>query len=370
MPARTCGAAGEDQRIMTDDQVVHHDVEQSAGMREARWWRSEEDDRILCYLCPRYCRIGQGQAGFCFIRKNVGGALQSLAYAQPCAIQVDPIEKKPLFHFLPGSRIFSMGTAGCNMGCKFCQNWEISKSREDQVRSAHLMPVEAVEAACSHDCPSMAFTYNEPTIWAEYVIDLSRAAHARGVRTVMVTNGYITLEALPEVYEHIDAANVDLKSFTEGFYSKVTLTHLKPVLEAITAIAARGVWVELTNLIIPTLNDDMGEIRELAQWVLDNLGPEQPLHFTAFHPDFKLMDQPPTPHSTVHAARQVALDVGLKHVYEGNVHCEEGSTTFCPACAEPVIERSWQRVLRSRLVEGKCRCGRRIAGLFAATQQS
>ncbi len=339
---------------------------ESAGLpKEARWWRAEEDGRLLCYLCPRYCRIGEGQAGFCFIRKNVGGRLYSLAYAQPCALQVDPIEKKPLFHFMPGTRVFSMGTAGCNMGCKFCQNWEISKARDDQVRSAHLEPEQVVAGALQYGCPSLAFTYNEPTIWGEYVVDIARRARPQGLGTVMVTNGYVTPEALPEIYEWIDAANVDLKAFTEDFYRRVTLTHLEPVLRTLPLLKRMGVWIEITTLLIPTLNDDMGEVERLARWVLENLGPEQPLHFTAFHPDFKLTDLPPTPHETVHEARRTAIGVGLKHVYEGNVLCEEGGTTYCPACARPVIRRSWQRVLENRLVEGRCPCGRALEGRFA-----
>ncbi|HET9482166.1 MAG TPA: AmmeMemoRadiSam system radical SAM enzyme [Candidatus Polarisedimenticolia bacterium] len=341
-----------------------HSGDRSGGKPVARWWRPEADGRLLCYLCPRYCRIGEGQAGFCFIRMNTGGALRTLAYAQPCAIQVDPIEKKPLFHYMPGARIFSMGTAGCNMGCKFCQNWEISKSRENQVRSAHLPPGQVVREAGRLDCPALAFTYNEPTIWGEYVIDISRAARRAGLRNVMVTNGYITREALPEVYEFIDAANVDLKAFSESFYAKVTLTHLRPVLDRLPEIKRRGVWVELTNLLIPTLNDDMGEIRRLSSWVVENLGRDVPLHFTAFHPDFRLTDLPPTPHETLHEARSVALAAGLRYVYEGNVHCDEGSTTRCPSCGEPVIRRAWHRIMSNRISEGRCPCGHPIAGFF------
>ena len=331
----------------------------------ARWWRPDADGRLLCYLCPRLCRIGEGQAGFCYIRRNEGGQLKSLAYAQPCALQIDPIEKKPLFHFYPGSRIFSMGTSGCNMGCKFCQNWEISKSREDQVRSVHLEPDEAVDAAVDRACPAIAFTYNEPTIWGEYVIDISREARRRRVRTVMVTNGYVTAEALPDIYENIDAANVDLKAFTEGFYQKLTLTHMEPVLETLVALSTLGVWVEVTTLIIPTLNDDMGEIHQLARWIVEHLGPERPLHLTAFHPDFKLNHLPPTPHETLHEARRVAMEAGLVHVYEGNVRCDEGATTWCPGCGRAVILRDWHRVVENRLTDGACGCGRRIAGRFA-----
>ena len=344
-----------------DREVISHDDE---GSVRALWWRGEPDGRLLCYLCPRYCRIGEGQAGFCFIRKNLGGTLYSLAYAQPCAVHVDPIEKKPLFHFMPGQRILSLGTAGCNMGCKFCQNWEISKSREDQVRSVRLEPAGVAAAARDLGCPAVAFTYNEPTIWGEYVMDISRIARGAGIKSVMVTNGYITAEALPDVYRWIDAANVDLKAFTEEFYRKITLTHLEPVLATLPALVSRGVWVEVTDLIIPTLNDDMGEIRALATWIRDNLGPEQPLHLTAFHPDFKLMDLPPTPHETLHEARKTALVAGLRHVYEGNVHCDEGSTTYCARCDRPLIRRSWHRIVANEVRDGRCPCGHRVAGYF------
>ncbi|HEY3174756.1 MAG TPA: AmmeMemoRadiSam system radical SAM enzyme [Candidatus Polarisedimenticolia bacterium] len=349
---------------MSDNQTVTGSIDRPEGMQEARWWRPEEEGRILCTLCPRYCRIGEGQAGFCFIRKNIGGTLYSLAYAQPCAINVDPIEKKPLFHYMPGTPILSMGTAGCNMGCKFCQNWEISKSREDQVRSRLLTPSQAVAAAIDNDCPSLAYTYNEPTIWGEYVVDISKVARRRGIKTVMVTNGYVTEEALADIYGWIDAANVDLKGFTEGFYRKITLTHLEPVLKTLPLLKSMGVWVEVTTLLIPGLNDDMGEIRELSRWILEHLGPEQPLHFTAFHPDFRLLDVHATPHETLHEARRVARETGLRYVYEGNVMCDEGSTTWCPSCGEPLILRSWHRVIKNRIVDGACPCGRRIAGFF------
>lgn len=340
------------------------DTHTVSGMKEALWWRPEGDGSVLCYLCPRYCRIGEGQAGFCFIRKNTGGTLYSLAYEQPCAINVDPIEKKPLFHFMPGASILSLGTAGCNMGCKFCQNWEISKSREDQVRSQRLTPPEVVTAATRRECAALAFTYNEPTIWGEYVIDIAKQARPRGLKTVMVTNGYVTQEALPDIYRFIDAANVDLKAFTEKFYRKITLTHIEPVLRTLPVLKSMGVWVEVTNLLIPTLNDGMDEVRDLSRWLIDNLGPDQPLHFTAFHPDFRMTDLPATPHETLHEARQVALAAGLRHVYEGNVHCDEGSTTWCPGCGTAVISRTWHTVRENRIVDGCCPCGRRIAGYF------
>ncbi len=336
-------------------------------LHEARWWETQPNGKLHCYLCPRHCQIGEGLSGFCFIRKNIGGKLYNLGYAQPAAVQVDPIEKKPLNHFMPGTRVFSMGTAGCNMGCFFCQNWDISKSKSDQVNSLHLEPEAVVLAAIEYDCPSLAFTYNEPTIWGEYVIDIAKVAHQMGLKTVMVTNGYITREAVHDVYEHIDAANVDLKAFTEDFYSKMTLTHLEPVLDILKILRREtNVWFELTNLLIPTLNDSSEEIKELCGWVLENLGDDVPLHFTAFHPDFKLRDKPRTPPQTIHRARRIALDMGLKYVYEGNIF-SDGANTICPGCKQIVIGRSWHSVSDMRVSEeGTCRnCGAKISGYFA-----
>jgi len=335
-------------------------------LHEARWWETLPSGKLHCYLCPRHCHIGENQTGFCFIRKNLGGKLYNLGYAQPAAVQVDPIEKKPLNHFLPGTRIFSLGTAGCNMGCFFCQNWDISKSKSDQVNSFYLAPEAVVLAAIEYNCPGIAFTYNEPTIWAEYVIDISKVAHEMGLRTVMVTNGYVTREALHEIYDHIDAANVDLKAFTENFYSKVTLTHLQPVLDVLRALRHEtSVWFEITNLIIPTLNDAEEETRQLCGWVLENLGDDVPLHFTAFHPDFKLRDKPRTPPETLHHARRIAMEMGLKYVYEGNIF-SDGANTICPGCKKVVARRSWHDVSSLRIKEdGACEyCGYKIAGHF------
>ena len=330
---------------------------------EARWWEPEEKGRVHCYLCPRHCHIGDGQVGFCFIRANRGGRLYNLGYGRPAAVQVDPIEKKPLNHFLPGTKIFSLGTAGCNMGCFFCQNWEISKAKSDQVRSSTLDPARVVEMARKENCGSIAFTYNEPTIWGEYVIDIAREARRQGLNTVMVTNGYVTREAFFDIYDHIDAANVDLKAFTEDFYSRVTLTHLDPVLEVLKWLRREtNVWFELTTLLIPGLNDGDAEIRKLAEWILHNLGEDVPLHFTAFHPDFKLRDRQSTPPETLHRARALALEAGLQYVYEGNIFTEAGNT-YCPNCGTILIERSWHSVLADRLDEGRCpRCGTAIAG--------
>jgi pyruvate formate lyase activating enzyme len=340
-------------------------LDESVSLHEAQWWETEADGRIHCYLCPRHCHIRDGQAGFCFIRVNRAGKLYSLGYGAPAALQIDPIEKKPLNHFLPGTRVFSMGTAGCNMGCFFCQNWDISKSRQDQVNARDVPPEEVPQLALSYGCDSIAFTYNEPTIWGEYIIDICRAAKGYGLKTVMVSNGYITREAFHDIYDYIDAANIDLKAFTENFYGKTTLTHLQPVLDTLLLLKKETpVWFEITNLMIPTLNDDPDETRRLADWILDNLGPDVPLHFTAFHPDFKLRDKPPTPPETLHQARRIALEAGLHYVYEGNIVTNAGST-FCPKCKLRVVRRSWHKVEEDLLRGGKCpQCACVIAGVW------
>jgi len=339
----------------------------SPELHEALWWEPEPNGKVHCYLCARHCHIGRGQSGFCFIRTNHEGKLYSLGYGAPAALQIDPIEKKPLHHFLPGTTVFSMGTAGCNMGCFFCQNWDISKSKQDQVNAHDVPPEEVPLLALRHGCDSIAFTYNEPTIWGEYIIDICKAAKPYGLKTVMVTNGYITREAFHDIYDHIDAANVDLKAFTENFYGKITLTHLQPVLDTLLLLKSETpVWFELTNLMIPSLNDDPQETRKLADWILQNLGPDVPLHFTAFHPDFKLRDKPKTPPETLHGARQIALDAGLHFVYEGNIFSDAGNT-YCPACGILLIERSWHSVEAYRLQKGKCpRCANSIPGVWKA----
>jgi pyruvate formate lyase activating enzyme len=296
---------------------------------------------------------------------NRGGKLYSLGYGSPAALQIDPIEKKPLSHFLPGSRVFSMGTAGCNMGCFFCQNWDISKSRQDQVHSQRVAPEDVPLLAIEHSCESIAFTYNEPTIWGEYVIDICKAAKDHGLKTVMVSNGYITREAFHDIYDHVDAANIDLKAFTETFYGKITLTHLQPVLDMLQWLKNEtSVWFEMTNLLIPTLNDGAEEVGKLSEWVMQHLGPDVPLHFTAFHPDFKLRDKPATPPETLHRARKIALGVGLHYVYEGNIF-SEGANTACPSCGQLLIRRSWHNVLENQLKNGACpSCGLAIPGVW------
>ena len=335
-------------------------------MKEALWWQTEADGRILCTLCPRFCRMGEGQAGFCYIRKNIGGRLYSLGYGKSTGFAVDPIEKKPLNHFLPGSGVLSFGTAGCNLGCRFCQNWSISKARLDDAGSLAVTAEQVVELAVREKVPSIAFTYNDPVIWGEFAIDVSRRARERGLKSVMVTAGYITPEARPDVYRYIDAANVDLKAFTERFYQKLTFSHLDPVLDTLRWLQREtDVWFEITNLMIPGENDDPEETRRLAGWVLENLGDGVPLHFTAFHPDFKMMDKPRTPAATLKRAREVALSMGVKYCYVGNVSDDEGQTTYCPGCGAAVVRRSWHEVLDYRLVGDRCPCGYKIPGYFA-----
>ena len=340
-------------------------------MHEALWWQTEPDGRILCTLCPRYCRIGEDQAGFCYIRRNVGGKLYSLGYGQPTGFAIDPVEKKPLNHFLPGTGILSFGTAGCNLGCRFCQNWSISKAKLDEAGSVAATPEEIVALAFRRKVPSIAFTYNDPVIWGEFAIDVSRLARERGLKSVMVTAGYITPEARREVYRYIDAANVDLKAFTERFYRKLTFSHLEPVLDTLKWLKHEtDIWFEMTNLMIPGENDEPEETKKLCGWILENLGDEVPLHFTAFHPDFKMTDKPRTPASTLKRAREIARSLGVKYCYVGNVFDEEGQTTYCPECAGPVIRRSWHQILDYKLIGDHCACGAKIPGRFATKTAS
>src|SRR5688572_21790598 len=315
-----------------------------------RWHHQLDDGRIQCDLCPRYCRLHEGQRAFCFVRQRIGDEIQLTSYGKATGFCIDPIEKKPLNHFLPGTGVLSFGTAGCNLGCRFCQNWSISKAKLDEAQSLSVGPEEVVELAIRHKVPSIAFTYNDPVIWGEFVIDISRLARQAGVNSVMVTAGYITPEARPEVYRYIDAANVDLKAFTERFYHKVTFSHLDPVLDTLKWLKHEtDIWFEITNLMIPGENDDPDETRRLCDWVLANLGDAVPLHFTAFHPDFKMIDKPRTPAATLKRARQVALSAGIKYCYVGNVFDDEGQTTCCPACGTALIRRSWHDILEYKL---------------------
>jgi pyruvate formate lyase activating enzyme len=333
----------------------------------ARWYEREADGRLRCTLCPRECLLADGQAGFCFVRRNDAGTMVSLAYGRSTGFAVDPIEKKPLYHFLPGSGVLSFGTVGCNLGCRFCQNWSTSKARASERGMPSVTAEQVVALAEAEGCPSIAFTYNDPIIWAEWAIDVAKVARRRGLRTVLVTSGFVSEKAREEIFSWMDAANVDLKAFTEDFYAKVTLSHLAPVLETLEWLARDGrVWTEVTNLLIPGLNDDPAETRRLATWIGERMGPDVPLHFSAFHPAWKMTDRPPTPPATLTRARAIAREVGLHHVYTGNVHDPEGQTTFCPACRAALVARDGNSVRKNRLGPGgTCRsCGERIAGRF------
>lgn len=334
--------------------------------KAADWWQQAENGKILCTLCPRYCTIGEGQAGFCYIRQNYNGKLYTIGYGRPTGFAIDPVEKKPLNHFLPGSTILSFGTAGCNLGCKFCQNWSISKAKLDDENSLSVSPEEVVMLAKKQKTPSIAFTYNDPTIFGEYVIDISRLAQQEGIKSVMVTAGYIDKEARKDVYKFIDAANVDLKAFTEDFYHKITFSHLDHVLDTLVWLKHEtNVWIEITTLLIPGENDSEGEIKQECEWILSNLGDEIPLHFTAFHPDFKMLNKTRTPESTLISARNIALSEGIKYCYTGNVIHSEGHTTYCHNCNTPLIKRDWHSVNMNKMKRNLCfNCGQVIPGVF------
>lgn len=332
----------------------------------AKWWEPTDNNKILCTLCPRYCKIGDGQPGFCYIRQNHGGKLYTIGYGKPTGFAVDPIEKKPLNHFLPGTTILSFGTAGCNLGCKFCQNWSISKAKLDDENSLDVSPEGVVALAKSYGTPSIAFTYNDPTIFGEYVIDISKIAREEGIKSVMVTAGYIDKEARKDIYKYIDAANVDLKGFTDRFYWKNTYSHLNDVLDTLIWLKKEtDVWFEITTLLIPDENDSAEEVKLECEWILNNLGDSVPLHFTAFHPDFKMRDKERTPERTLIRARKIAMDLGIKYCYVGNVHNTEGQATYCPNCNEKLIKRDWHSVISNKIVNGCCNsCGEKIAGVF------
>ncbi|WP_280154862.1 AmmeMemoRadiSam system radical SAM enzyme [Piscinibacter sp. XHJ-5] len=334
----------------------------------ARWWHRLDDGRVQCDLCPRDCRLHEGQRGLCFVRQRVGDAMVLTTYGRSSGFCIDPIEKKPLNHFLPGSSVFSFGTAGCNLACKFCQNWDISKSREmDRLMDA-ASPERIAEAAGRCGADSVAFTYNDPVIFAEYAMDTADACHARGLKTVAVTAGYMHAGPRLAFYEKMDAANVDLKAFTEAFYFQQTGAHLAPVLDTLQFVAHEtDCWLEITTLLIPGHNDSVAEIEAESRWIADRLGPDVPLHFTAFHPDYKMLDVPPTPPATLARAREIARAHGLRYVYTGNVHDLDGGTTCCPGCGAALVVRDWHEVLRCDLDEsGVCpRCATPVAGRFA-----
>jgi len=323
------------------------------------------DGRVVCDLCPRHCALRDGQAGFCFVRRNLGGRLELTTYGRSSGFAVDPVEKKPLYHFMPGSPVLSFGTAGCSLACRFCQNWEISTATEYDVLAVSAPPDAIAAAAVRSGCQGVAYTYNDPTIFAEYAIDTARAVRARGLANIAVTAGYIEPGPRADFFEFMDAANVDLKSIRPGFYRHIVNGHLEPVKDTLRYLVHETpVWVEVTNLVIPGLNDSDAELHELAAWMAYELGPDVPLHFSAFHPSHRLLDAPRTPPATLRRARQIAIDEGLHFVYTGNIADEEGSTTYCPQCHAALIVRNGYTVTKDAIKDGRCpSCGAVIPGL-------
>lgn len=336
--------------------------------RVAKWWTLREDGRIRCNLCPRACTLRDGQRGFCYTRMAQGQKMVLDTYGRCSGLGIDPIEKKPLYHFLPGSQVLSFGTAGCNLNCRFCQNWDISKARENDRLTTAVSPGEIADLAVHYGAQSVAFTYNDPTIFAEYAIDTARDCHVEKLRTVAVSAGYISAEPRREMYAEMDGANLDLKGFTEDFYWHLTGAHLHDVLETIAYVCNETeCWVELTTLLIPGHNDYDEEIQKLSKWIVDNVGPDVPLHFSAFHPDWKMRDVPRTPAITLQRAREIARSEGVRFVYIGNIRDREGGTTFCPGCGAALIVRDWFDVCENTVGEsGQCpRCATVLPGVWA-----
>jgi len=333
---------------------------------ETRHWHALADGRVQCDVCPHFCTLREGQRGLCFVRAREAGAIVLTTYGRSSGFCVDPIEKKPLHHFLPGTSVLSFGTEGCNLSCRFCQNWDISKSREVATLADEASPERIAEVARTLGCRSVAFTYNDPTIFFEYASDVADACREAGIKTVAVTAGYMCEKPREEFYRHVDAANVDLKAFSEKFYREVTGAHLQPVLDTLVYLAKHTkVWLEITNLVIPGYNDSDREISEMTRWVVENLGPDVPMHFSAFHPDWKMRDVPATPAAALSQARRIALMAGVRYAYTGNVDDPEGGSTFCHVCAAELVGRDGYELTAWALENGRCgSCGEPCPGLF------
>jgi pyruvate formate lyase activating enzyme len=355
------------ERLAGDDQTVRGHQPDGAGNAVGRWQHRLADGRVQCDLCPRYCRLHEGQRAFCFVRQRVGDQIVLTSYGKASGFCIDPIEKKPLNHFLPGTSVLSFGTAGCNLGCRFCQNWDISKAREIERLSDSAVPHQVAEAARAAGCASVAFTYNDPVVFAEYAIDTAKACRAAGIKAVAVTSGYITKEARDDFYSVMDAANVDLKAFTEGFYQKLCYAELERVKETLLYLKREtSVWFEITTLLIPGKNDSADEVDRLCGWLVESLGPGIPLHFTAFHPDFKMLDVPRTPPETLSRAREQAKRHGIRYVYTGNVHDRPGQSTYCAECGAVVVERDWYSIGAYELDGNRCRrCAAVVPGVYS-----
>ena len=339
------------------------------GIHSTRYWHSLDDGRVMCDVCPRACKLHEGQQGLCFVRANQAGKIVLTSYGRSSGYCVDPVEKKPLNHFLPGTPVLSFGTAGCNLACKFCQNWDISKSRETDTLADSAAPQTIAAAADKLNCRSIAFTYNDPVIFMEYAIDTAIACRERNIKTIAVTAGYICDEPRREFFSYMDAANIDLKAFSEKFYWKITGAHLQPVLETLVYLKQEtSVWFELTTLLIPGENDSEAELEAMTQWVVENLGPDVPMHFSAFHPDWKMRNKPPTPPETLTLARNIAIKNGARYAYTGNVIDQSGSSTYCHTCGSTLIGRVQYTLTAWNLDANRCchHCGTACAGVFEA----
>lgn len=339
----------------------------------ASYWHQLENGRIQCDLCPRECKLKEDQRGFCFVRQCIGNEMKLMTYGKSSGFCIDPVEKKPLNHFYPSTPVLSFGTAGCNLACKFCQNWDISRSREFDRLTENASPKSIALAAVKEDCKSVALTYNDPVIFLEYGKDVAEACHEKNIKIIAVTNGYIHKRAREDFFSFVDAANIDLKSFSEKFYKSLTGGDLRTVLETLKYLKNKTtVWFEITTLLIPGENDSEIEIRNLCHWILNELGPEIPIHFSAFHPDFKMANIPATPLETLIKAREIATGMGLYYVYTGNVCYSPGDTTFCHHCGEVLIKRDWYQLTRYQLSEeGSCiKCGSKVEGYFDRTPGS
>ena len=333
-------------------------------MKEASYYKKLKDENVQCALCPRECVIKKNSYGFCNARKNIDGKLYSAVYSNPCAVNIDPIEKKPLYHFMPGEKALSVGTIGCNFDCKHCQNFTMSRAKPEETLTEKITPNEIVELAMQNNCKIISYTYNEPTVFFEYMLDCAKIARKKGLKNTIVSNGFINPEPLKELCKYTDGANVDLKAFNNKFYREICSAWIEPVLESLKILRQKNVWLEITNLVIPTLNDDLKEIKNMCLWIKENLGADVPLHFTAFYPCYKLLDLPRTSPEILKQARKIALNIGIKHSYVENVFAAEENNTYCPKCGKLLIERSGFGIIKNNIKNSKCSCREKIAGVF------
>lgn len=333
--------------------------------KEARYYEKLDNRKIKCLLCPRECIIDDLERGYCGVRENNEGVYYTLVYGRACSAHVDPIEKKPLFHFLPGSLAFSFATAGCNVLCKFCQNWEISQSRPEQIESLNLPPDRIAVLAKKNNCASIAYTYNEPVVFTEYMYDTASEGRKAGIKSVMISNGYIQEQPMSDLCSVLDAVKIDLKAFTERFYTELVAGHLRPVLDTLVLLRKKNMWTEIVYLVIPGQNDNRQELKDLCKWIVTELGPDVPVHFSRFHPQYRLTNLPSTPLETLKTARQIGMDNGLRYVYTGNIPGDPGENTYCPGCGAMIVRRIGFRVLENKIKNSKCpSCNYKIAGMW------